>query len=111
MVNVVPKHIFDRLLHVYLQFIYFSSAFQPPGLCTELQPFESLVWRCLELLTLVHTVVFFHIYVVHGGAIWWHVVPVCQGYDSIVFNPGDGNEIVIWDKHRVKSMRRKAAPL
>lgn len=54
---------------------------------------------------------FLHIYVVHGGAIWWHVAPVCQGYDSIVFNPGDGNEIVIWDKHRVKSMRRKAALL
>jgi hypothetical protein len=46
-----------------------------------------------------------------GGAMWCHVVPVCQGYDSIVFNPGDGNEIVIWDKHRVKSMRPKAAPV
>lgn len=31
-----------------------------------------------------------------------------QGYDSIVFNPGDGNEIVIYDKHRVKSMRGSA---
>ena len=34
--------------------------------------------------------------------------PRSQGYDSIVFNPGDGNEVVIWDKHRVKSMRRSA---
>lgn len=33
-----------------------------------------------------------------------------EGYDSIVFNPGDGNEIVIWDKHRVKSMRHIPMP-
>ncbi|CAK9060400.1 Copia protein, partial [Durusdinium trenchii] len=33
-----------------------------------------------------------------------------QGYDSIVFNPGDGNEIVIYDKHRVKSMRHIPMP-
>ncbi|CAJ1330219.1 unnamed protein product [Effrenium voratum] len=28
-----------------------------------------------------------------------------EGYNSIVFNPGDGYEVVIWDKHQVKSMR------
>lgn len=28
-----------------------------------------------------------------------------MGYDSIMFNPGDGTEVVIWDSHRVLSMR------
>mmetsp|Transcript_7553 Transcript_7553/g.17380 ORF Transcript_7553/g.17380 Transcript_7553/m.17380 type:complete len:212 (-) Transcript_7553:123-758(-) len=28
-----------------------------------------------------------------------------SGFQSIVFNPGDGNEIVIWDPSQVKSMR------
>ncbi|OLQ11942.1 RNA-binding protein rnp24 [Symbiodinium microadriaticum] len=29
-----------------------------------------------------------------------------EGFQTIVFNPGDGPEIVIWDKHQVKSMRQ-----
>lgn len=28
-----------------------------------------------------------------------------EGYNSIIFNPGDGTEVVIYDKHQVKSMR------
>lgn len=29
-----------------------------------------------------------------------------QGYDSMIFNPGDGVEYIIWDPSRVKSMKR-----
>eukprot|EP00438_Fugacium_kawagutii_P021911 Skav207158 [mRNA] locus=scaffold573:351120:357875:- [translate_table: standard] len=36
----------------------------------------------------------------HGGH--WQ----SEGYDSILFNPGDGGEYMIWDKNRVLSMRR-----
>ena len=77
MVNVVPKHVFDRLLHVYLQFIYFSSAFQPPGLCTALQPFESLVWRCLELCP--HRCVLTYL----RGAWWCHMVACGAGVSGV----------------------------
>ncbi|CAJ1337070.1 unnamed protein product, partial [Effrenium voratum] len=30
---------------------------------------------------------------------------VPSGYDSVSFDPGDGKEVVIWDKSRVKSMK------
>jgi hypothetical protein len=33
-----------------------------------------------------------------------------QGHDSIVFNPGDGNEVVIYDKSQVISMKHVQMP-
>ena len=97
-------------VQVYRQFIYFSSAFPLSHPSSPLKAFG------LDLFTFVHMVVFLHIYILYMLPRGEAVVPCgpCgagQGYDSIVFNPGDGNEIVIWDKHRVKSMRRKAAPM
>mmetsp|Transcript_45321 Transcript_45321/g.106043 ORF Transcript_45321/g.106043 Transcript_45321/m.106043 type:complete len:209 (-) Transcript_45321:103-729(-) len=66
---------------------------------------KSMPWNCYTSVRCIQTHPSFqgHINCLSHHNYGHHVHS--EGFQTIVFNPGDGPEIVIWDKSQVKSMR------